>query len=409
MPRNSSRKTVTKEAMHTAFYFTDLDLSRPDGPTVNEREFIGSLVRVFAGDTTLALTDADAAAPEAAGAEIVPLVETSGGLLRSSLAMLRNALAVRRAFRRSGAPLIIARMTHMPLSLWILTTVLGVRVALKAVGQYWSLTPPNGILDALAWRLQLFLSNSIIRRALSVDTVTPELAGEIRARSGRATVHVVPNATNTQRFSPTDGPKAFGPLDLSACWPVVGFAGTKPSIKAMPQLMSIAESLAEPYPRFAIVVAGWDQDMEAWRAVIAERAWHERFYLLGTVPYDSIPNVINLFDIGVSFGDPARAATVGNASQKVRQYLASGKPVVSMGFGNEFIEKEDLGTLVPPEDFEAAAAAVLDLAGRLEGDPNAFSGRCREYAVKNLSVETTLDARLALWRQALDDISGENR
>ncbi len=87
MPRNSSRMTSAKEAMRTAFYFTDLDLSRPDGPTVNEREFIGSLVRVFAGDATLALTDAGAGAPEATGAEVVPLVERSGGLLRSKRAV----------------------------------------------------------------------------------------------------------------------------------------------------------------------------------------------------------------------------------------------------------------------------------------------------------------------------------
>jgi len=96
----------------------------------------------------------------------------------------------------------------------------------------------------------------------------------------------------------------------------------------------------------------------------------------------------------------ACARVVGNSSQKVRQYLACGTPVVSLPTGNTFLEREGLGRVAISGDLDAARRAVVPIVEMLGADEAGMATRIRSHAERNLSMERTLAERIALWTRA---------
>lgn len=83
--------------------------------------------------------------------------------------------------------------------------------------------------------------------------------------------------------------------------------------------------------------------------------------LTGSVPYRVANNYINVFDIGVAPRQPN--ITIGYSPLKIRDYAACGVPIVSSRIrGLEMIEEEGIGILIPPEDPNSLASAILLLS-----------------------------------------------
>ena len=96
----------------------------------------------------------------------------------------------------------------------------------------------------------------------------------------------------------------------------------------------------------------------------------------------------------------ARTRVVGNSSQKVRQYLACGTPVVSLPTGSAFLEGERPGRVAISGDLDATERAVVPIVEMLGADEAGMARRIRSHAERNLSMERTLAERIALWTRA---------
>jgi glycosyltransferase involved in cell wall biosynthesis len=110
---------------------------------------------------------------------------------------------------------------------------------------------------------------------------------------------------------------------------------------------------------------------------------------------------INAFDIGISLDTTERLRSIGNSSQKVRQYVACGKPVVSGTGGNSFLEQEGLGFIVDPEDIGQIAGVIVNWLSLSDDEKKAYSKRAVHYAQRNLSVRRALDDRFDFWNRRL--------
>jgi len=107
------------------------------------------------------------------------------------------------------------------------------------------------------------------------------------------------------------------------------------------------------------------------------------------------------FDVGVALMPAADTLLVGNANQKVRQYLACGVPVISSPGGELPLEDLGIGRIVEAGDIDGFVEAAL-WALRLDGDDRRMvSERARRFAVEELSVERTTTERLRIWSASL--------
>jgi glycosyltransferase involved in cell wall biosynthesis len=195
-----------------------------------------------------------------------------------------------------------------------------------------------------------------------------------------------------------DAPEIPG-ADLSGRWPVLGFVGTSPSLRGARQMVEVAHAILADYPNTAVLVAGWDDGMEEVVELAKRNGIEDRCHFLGTVSYKDVPALVNHMTIGFSFFEPWVTRRTGNASQKVRQYLACGKPVISIKEGHEFLAHKELGSTVDPKNIAEVETATRMWLDRLENESDSVKDRLRAYAEAHLSTEKALADRLQFWAE----------
>jgi hypothetical protein len=92
---------------------------------------------------------------------------------------------------------------------------------------------------------------------------------------------------------------------------------------------------------------------------------------------------------------------VGNANQKIRQYLACGKRVVTCLPGDSFLTREGLVRNVPADDLDSLMDATRELLGWNEEAIRRQRERSVAYARRHLSTEATLNRRVDFWNRRL--------
>jgi len=109
--------------------------------------------------------------------------------------------------------------------------------------------------------------------------------------------------------------------------------------------------------------------------------------LIGFVPDEEVPAVINTFDIGVV---PLRETEFnrGRSSEKIREYMACGIPVIASDVGeNPYLIPDNAGFLVNnSQEWQEALETLSDSQVRREMGQNA-----REHVVENFSVPIIAD------------------
>jgi glycosyltransferase involved in cell wall biosynthesis len=244
----------------------------------------------------------------------------------------------------------------------------------------------------------------ILRRALVVDVCTPQIRDIYEERLGlpRGKVHVVDNAVNCDVFNPrypTDGDECVG---LEGLTPIVGYIGNRPLTRGGQHLVAAAPFLREHFPSIGVlIVGGSDREARSLMDMATREGISECCMILPRVDYEMVPRYMALLDVGVALDEPARAALIGNASQKIRQYLATGLPVVGSVDGNVFLEAEGLGTLTKGDDQDEFIHAIAEWLGQNNDARAKHAARARQYAEKELSIGKAVRSRLRIWEDAL--------
>jgi glycosyltransferase involved in cell wall biosynthesis len=384
-------------------YVAPVDIMSPTGPGVNEREFLIALLQRFSNAVAL-LPEPEMPIDPAlrkSGLVFVARAKPSPlGRMRLQARLARTAASLLRTHRPD---LIVMRVGSLPLG-QLFIGLLGwkVPIAIKTLGRgsIAGVRENHGPIAAIS---QKFMVRQLARRASVIDVVTPELpqhlSRELGLPQGRF-VHIG-NATNVERFTPTDPVKSREALGLSEHSPLIGFVGGRPTERGGRHLVEIVPRLVHDFPKLGVcVVGGSAREAEELQTLARRLGVEERCVIAGTVPYEDIPLYVNAFDVCLSMVPDAQLRDMGSSTQKVRQYLACGRPVVADYRGDHFVAQDGLGSLVNGSDLDAVADEVRKWLTLTEDEARQFSLEAAEYAREHLSVQRALDHRLTAWRGA---------
>ena len=388
-------------------YVSMADVSQPNGPGVNEREFLLSLYARL-GNRMHAIIPR----PRLACEELDPARTTFYRNPRrwDLLGFLRQQYELGKLLRRMGTrgqfDLLVVRLSLLPLACYV-AIGRGVPLAIKTLGEVQGFTQNKGLkgwIAKLLGPLNGFLFKQIVKRAIAIDCCTEthfqDHLRDYGLEPKRLTV--VQNATNVVRFQPADTAAARAALGLERFSPIIGFVGGSPAERGGMQMLELASRLRATFPQLGVVIVGDDKQgqlqQRACQLRVEDRAW-----ITGQVAYERVPAFIQAFDLGIALDRPARWQLTGNSYQKIRQYLACGKPVVTcIDSQSELVQ----AGLVEPVSADSLAEIETVVRRLLDRDPTsceAFSQRAARYAREHLSTDVTLDQRLRFWKERLSE------
>lgn len=238
----------------------------------------------------------------------------------------------------------------------------------------------------------------IMRRAYSpfvthYVTVSADLERYLRNDVGASARKIVQiyNGVDERKFRPAEGVRADEPL-------VVGTVGRLQEIKGQPVLVAAVARLLERLPeaarRLRVRLVGDGPLRATLEREIATRNLGNVVELAGE--RSDVADVMRGFDVFVL---PSLGEGISNT---ILEAMACGLPVVATAVGGntELVAHGETGTLVPPNDADALAAA---LAAYLE-DPalrRRHGNAARDVVERRFALERMVERYRALYRDAL--------
>ncbi len=150
------------------------------------------------------------------------------------------------------------------------------------------------------------------------------------------------------------------------------------------------------------VVIGEGRQWAALRDAIMRRQLTRSVHLLGSRPWHAMPRYLAAADalLVTLRSSPALARTIPS---KVQAYLACGRPIVAAleGDGAEVVLRAKAGYVVPPENPEALASAVLEMALLEPAQRDVMGKRARAYYLDHFEREKLLDR----WERLLKELT----
>lgn len=400
---------ASERRIRSVLYVTAIDLSLPLGPSVNEREFVASLHGEFGDKFRLLIPKPKNELPEA-GRYRVTYLPTPNPRNPFSYLGFQNALYREAAQMIEDEPvdLVVTRPDLLPIGVCKLARNLKVPIAIKHLTGYPAafMEDHRGIkrfMGSLIAPYRTKMLQFLAHHAITSDACTEGHIAGIRTNLGVSgeKVILVENATNTDRFFPADRAAARKSVGLEKFDPIVGYCGGVPWERGGRQLIEVAKRLRECYPNVGIAIVGGGPRIQELRDLAQSLGVADFVHLPGFVPYDRVADYINAFDVGVAFDRADRHDTVGNSNQKVRQYIACGLPVVVTPGGSEFVERDELGSVIDATDLDAVVGALTRWLDLKPEERKAHEVKAAAYAREHLSVQSTIRQRVAAWERQL--------
>jgi glycosyltransferase involved in cell wall biosynthesis len=387
-------------------YVSMVDVTAPNGPGVNEREFLLSLYDRLGRRMHAVIPLPRRPTTEIDRARTTfysnPRRWNPAGFLWQQLELYR---IVNRLTHAGHYDLIVVRLSLIPLAFLLLSRH-STPFAIKTLGDVQGFARSRGLKGCVARVLAPindWLFRKIVPRAVAVDccTETHFRSHPIDYNIAREHLAHIENATNVTRFRPSDSAAAKASLGLTRFVPVLGFVGGSPAERGGLQLLELASRLAGDYPRLGVVIVGGDPD-DVLKSRARNLGLEDRAVIPGVLPYEKIPIYVNSFDVGFALDQPGRMRLTGNSYQKVRQYLACGKAVVTCVEERSELAQRGLVENVAPDDLAGLELAVRSLLSRDDEARNAHAVRAPRFVSERLSTQVTLKQRLEFWEQRLD-------
>lgn len=219
------------------------------------------------------------------------------------------------------------------------------------------------------------LSGAVLANALSIREALVVEDGFAPEK-----VRVIYNGIDIAKFqhNPSARERLFP--GTGECKLVVLVGNMHTDVKGHPWLIDCAPAVLKEFPEVRFVFAGDGERKVDFEQQIAKLSVESKFVFMGR--RQDIPEILACCDIGVL---PSRAEGMSNA---LLEYMAAQLPVIASRVGGnpELVEDGITGLLVPPENADALADAVL----KLLRDPQlarrvALNGH--EFVTQNFSFE----------------------
>ncbi len=369
--------------MNILFLALDVDLTTQRGDSIHARE----LARFLAarGNRVNLVTATRGDSVPDMGANVRHHTRFSDGDLRTvqrcaEIARQSNAVAL---YERRLSPKIafgVSRLLGIP----FVVEVNGVEEEASMQGRP----------DTSPWRpVKTTLRRAIYKSAARIVVVSDRLSFLVAARTGVALdrIAVVPNGVDPDQFAPIDAAEARRRLGLAPTpWIVyvgnlVPWQGLETALHAMPLILD-----HDPEARLAIVGDGMLR--ESLKRMAVDLGVERAIVLTGTAAHGQVPLHIGAAAVCVAPFTRDRNEGIGLSPLKIFEYMACARPVVASAIPGitELLERSGAGVVVPPDDPEAFAQAVL----RLLSDPDlarAMGGHGREFALAECTWAKTAE------------------
>jgi glycosyltransferase involved in cell wall biosynthesis len=248
-----------------------------------------------------------------------------------------------------------------------------------------------GLFRAAKRHIGRYLDTRLPARASHTIAVTGEIESRLKRHAGLGAedVSVIPNGVEFEHFAVS----AQASANPGGTRTLV-FAGNLASYQGIePMLRSFAELLRERTDvRLCIATDGSFGDYEALAASLRIR---DRIDVI-PVTFDTLPDVLARADVALN----PRISCDG-LPQKLLNYLAAGKPVVSFAGSAKGLVHGQLGWVVDDDDVRGFARGIV----RLLDDPELarrLGANAREYARTELSWDGTAHRTEQVYRRLLD-------
>ncbi|MEA2353760.1 MAG: hypothetical protein QOJ14_2174 [Thermoleophilaceae bacterium] len=220
------------------------------------------------------------------------------------------------------------------------------------------------------------------RRMIEIEGIDPEAVTFV--------------ANGIEPLVPGDPRRIRDELGLAPGDPVIGTVAVLRAEKRLDLLMRAVASLAEEFPRVALVVAGEGPERPALEALARELGIEERVHLLGH--RTDVPDVLAALDVAAS------ASEREGSPLAVMEYMEAELPVVATRVGGlpDLIDDGVHGLLVPAGDGDALAAALAELLR----DPErrrAMGGRARERRRAEFDLDVVVRRLERMYEQLVEE------
>jgi len=209
---------------------------------------------------------------------------------------------------------------------------------------------------------------------------------------------VIPNGFDTEAFAPApeSRSKTRASLLVPEEAPLVGMLARYHPIKDHRTFLQACALVASERPDTRFVLAGRrvDGKNQELKGLVKQCGLDGRVHLCGET--NSAAAFLSALDVAVSASySEAFPNVVGEA-------MASGVPVVVTDAGDSARIVGDTGSVVPPRDPDALAAAILGMLDLSRGDRTAVGLRGRDRITANFS----LDAMVMRYERLYEDLAG---
>ena len=173
-------------------------------------------------------------------------------------------------------------------------------------------------------------------------------------------IAVTRSGANTELFPPMDKKECRLSLGLDPDKKYVVFVGNYVEVDDYDSIINSASAVVKQFPdvRFLIVGNGRWKTIELPK--IRKKNLTEYFILCGYILYKNVPQYINSADICLS---PFMKFCEESSGVEIFDYLSCARPVITSKIGStaDYLFEGNCAVLVPPEDSQALADAIIDL------------------------------------------------
>jgi glycosyltransferase involved in cell wall biosynthesis len=318
------------------------------------------------------------------------------------LSNLRSFKLVSRKLKTTPIDLFVLRVRRTCVFVPIYLSALRQRYVIKTLGNIYNFQVKQmNIKSRIYYLFHRRILGRVLSKASFIDVCTTQFYNNYRKVYQLRNIGIIENAVNTDRFFPLDRDECKRKCGLERFEKIVGYCGGYPSQRGGRQLVEISSKLIERYPGCGLLIVGDDAELENIKKKADESGVKDHIIFTGVVNYEKLPVYMNCLDVGVGLPSRERVYSQGSSSQKIRQYLACGIPVILPKYTNEKIIEHGLGTAVATDDTREILEAVSYYLDKTRGEVDTFRKEASEYAKSHLSTRFTYMQRYTAWISSL--------